>query len=583
MIEDFSLSPAALTLALVLIGVSIWIMIFSALITPLGKLVKKPRIRDVVILILGSLGFAYLFSGQGNLLREISLFQAAPYIGVIVLGISLWVALFATLAILLEKPIQALLDSFWLPGINKRTKMTDPGVRLEMVLQQSKKATVWWDTPIWTVRLFLFSLLAPLVIRLGISLVQGWLDLASDLDQLDTQFGSDLFSPDGLQQMYAIFLVIVYLGPIAIYHLLRWKQRNNRLLIYTDEMIHWVGRPTIPGLFRAAEDSYISVTPTMLIEDVIATPDPEDIDPNYKTSFLRDWWTKRRYKSEDVLSLRLPSRTGGDDFFYFAEGGVRFINSRSRIRNRAQRISSERQTGESAAHRAEWLEYAETRNIAHAEELGQAELNISDALLRADAEPAVYDEAKEMDPGFWDHDGFEIDNKGTPIEDVPDELREVEAEFPEYHPGRPEPTQSVKELKEDTGRIIQELEEEWVTFYKRGRILEAGLNKDEAIALVVRCGISLTKLANLIGQGLSVQEIRTIYLSEDLAASSYDQVSEQSSPDAADQSQAVRPSALSESSLDLESGNEGNKEGLPRRRPSPNTDIGREKPSQLRE
>jgi len=579
------LSTSAITFyGLAIAGGCLWVLLFSVFNGPLEKLARKPRAKGVIILAVGFGLVALLFSSFSEAVERSSKLSVAPYVGIIIIGICVWIAMYSTLVLPLGGIIQRVCDFLWIPSKEKRIHKTDPGIRLEMVLTQSKEATAWWEG---LTGIFLFvplSIFLPIALVLGWNVVEAWIAAFSKGDP-----GSLVdYTPREWKFILLGFLALTFLGPPLYYHVRRFIQRNSRLVVFTDWMFALLGRPTLPAIFfRAIEDIYKSATPTALIDDVVITADPEEINPRYRTSMLRDWWTKRLFKVKDVISLLVPSRArGGADFLPWMEDGLRFENSRSRIRLRDGRIMSQIRTGESIEFQVLRQSYAERRDPDQAKALAEREKEINLDLLRAEAVEGDYDVYKVVDPGIWGPDGLEI---GVP-EVTPEEatLRQVEEEFTRSQSGHPSPAQSLEELQSESERIIREISQDWDsdTFYKRGRILKARLNKGEAIALCLRCGITLSDLARLLGKGMTPSEIEAIYLSEEFAASGSKVARQQAVPTTQDTLQK-RPTTLrstiadARSAQDQQEGEPGSGE-LPRRRPSPNP-PGRNKPSQLRE
>ena len=75
-------------------------------------------------------------------------------------------------------------------------------------------------------------------------------------------------------------------------------------------------------------------------------------------------------------------------------------------------------------------------------------------------------------------------------------------------------TRSLDELKQDNAKFRAELEALWDsdTFYKRKRIEDAGLERDDAIAFCLRSGITLRLFARLLGQGWHIADIEARYV-----------------------------------------------------------------------
>ena len=188
-------------------------------------------------------------------LSEVLPSDAAAYVGLAIIVVCVWIIFSATLMIFPfgEKVIQRVFDFFFLVSEKKRTRELEAGVRLEKVLEMSKKAYVWPEFLKWSPFAFGFSIFGPFLLAVTVSFINlalGAFVAAITVSPDVPDF--KLIDPSAPEWGLAFWAwpVLAVLTPTLTYHVLRWQQRQDWYLIYNDEMRHRKGGVTIPWLFK---------------------------------------------------------------------------------------------------------------------------------------------------------------------------------------------------------------------------------------------------------------------------------------------------------------------------------------------
>ncbi len=412
----------------------------------------------------------------------------------ILLLLAIYLAIFRYATKGIEKPIQSWLDSRLRPEKERRIHVTIPGSRLEKVIEVNEQATVWWEM---LVGMLLLPLLG-LIIGLGLALIRSYIRAFSG-DLLTNPFS---FSPLQKGSIVGSFLSFTIIGLPIYFQLRRWSQRNTRVIYFTDVIFFVRGKITLLGLLTGkVEDYYRSYTDMRYIDELKIAPDPEDLDPRIKTSWVRDQWTKYWAREKGVASMLIPARAfGGEDFLIFIEDAIGAEQALPLIKDRAIKLETTIRTFSASAERKWEDEYAEKEDPTSADDKASETYKALEVRLMRLAKPVEYDLFEVKDPGYYGRGEIQP----TGLSD-PKTARSINELFSGASEVRPTITESAQELEEKFDELWKKDNR-----YKK-KLFEADITREEAKAIVLTYGLSIQELAWLVGRGISKEEILEQY------------------------------------------------------------------------
>lgn len=395
------------------------------------------------------------------------------------IGVGISILVFVVLrwlAIMFENPVIKLFNRWWRPI---RMLNTASGARLEMVVSQNKKATVWWN----------------MAIR-GIGMLIMLSSFYALLLAMTPAFQALFFkgNPMDISKYRAwtigIFVLVVSVVLLFTYFILEWMRRNKRLVVFTDETYYVFALPAPLGFlpFVKSKRVIISSGPTYLFEEILVASDVQDIG-GQRTSSLRDRWTEYLAEKEGAGSIQLPSRVvGAQDtvtWVSHAEGTascLRALSKASKTWQQKRDIMDRAETVALIGNPEEpWLEDDAIRKSEEIRERREILFPETDEQM---------DLFSVKDPGIWDKVlGREVRQEIRQDPDIISRIftRSNQTENP------------LQEVFEDLWKKLSR---------KQTDVTKAGFEKDEVYALFQQYNLSPQELAHLIiNEGNSKQEI----------------------------------------------------------------------------
>ncbi len=284
-------------------------------------------------------------------------------------------------------------DRQWLPKEGKaETYTTEYGERLEKVVSQSFSGTVVWELVTQTIpTAFLLS------------------GMFGGLAML---FAKALNLPIPVIGLGTVFLVNLTLLSWA-YWMKQWRRKHSKLIIFTSQVGYGkVRTPLLSLFFGIGNLPKVSMTPISEINDDQIAADPQDFDPKYKTSWLRDQYTSFLSKKNNIrtLFLRSKSNEAEDTVLWIDHGsGVEKI-LKSLKRKSTQLLTEQSYIDRAALH----LRMGETDEENWSRKRAEEEARLfQERFKEINVAPKTYDLYRVEDPGLYDDGGNLIEQKST--------------------------------------------------------------------------------------------------------------------------------------------------------------------------
>ncbi|AHB40188.1 MAG: hypothetical protein ACD_25C00078G0003 [uncultured bacterium] len=276
-------------------------------------------------------------------------------------------------------------DRQWLPKEGKaETYTTEYGERLEKVVSQSYTGTVVWELVTQTIPTvfllsFVFGVLAVIV-----------------------AFAVNLSLP--LVGLGTVFMVNVVLFSWE-YWVKQWRRKYSKLIIFTSQVGYLrVRTPLLSLLFGIGNLPRVSWTPVSEINDDQIAADPQDFDPKYKTSWLRDQYTSFLSKKNNIRTIFLRSKSNeAEDTVLWIDHGPGIEKILKSLKRRSTQLLTEQSYIDRAALRMRLGGTAEEDwSRIRADE--EARL-FQERFREISIAPKTHDLYRIEDPGLYDNDG----------------------------------------------------------------------------------------------------------------------------------------------------------------------------------
>jgi len=423
--------------------------------------------------------------------------------------------------IILEKPIQRFLDKHLRPKGEKKVYETSPGERMHLALFQNFETTVLWEIPGQIFRYLALALGGGMAIMtitpIAVLIVDPYRGLVID--------------PVMVNGFWVWVLIVTVIGVPQTYHFRRWDQRNWHVVQFSKKLFFIRGIARLLALVGLAEAYYISSTDPRYIEEFKVAPDPETLDPRFKTPWLRDRWTEfwaREPRDEpqstwrkilrwlfwfipegkDVAAVFVPARatglvSGGEDFFNFTENASNFASAQPKIRQYIDLLATAESFYMSTSVSASDDAYGPQENIAEAERAFESQWQRGQNRLSSWAEPRPWDLFEDITETVISAEGIGA-RRPAPVAD--DEMARKYAElFPEGE-FTPQTGQETPRESEDVPKDFPTL---WKTLSRKQRkaLSKAGVALDLAMLIHERVGETPRTLLSMVEEGLDSSEI----------------------------------------------------------------------------
>ena len=227
-------------------------------------------------------------------------------------------------------------------------------------------------------------------------------------------------------------------------------------------------------------------------------PDPQDLDPRYRTSVWRDAWT--RYwagrEDKDVASLFIPATAfGGSDHITYVEKANEAAQTMAKVRKEIELLRMTRSQAWGSAVAARVQIALSQQDYGAALAAYQEGMRNADGLLTDIAAPEEFDILLDIPVGVWP-DGFAIGAKSPqPVAD--DEIRK---KYEDLFPQETSTPTTVKVTDEPKDFVSL-----WSALPRklRKRLAKAGIAKDLATLIHQETGTGPQALLELVEEGLS--------------------------------------------------------------------------------
>lgn len=375
----------------------------------------------IFILCAGVSFFAFALSLQGIEISSLSLpvlprFRTMIFYIVLLTFVAIISQVFTFwFARLVRKTVFRFFDSRWLPKEGKaETHTTTQGEQLERVVVPSFWATIFWDLATRVIpATFAISIIAGAMVALAASVVN-------------------------FPSIIAGILATVLINLVTLswsYWIREWRRKYTKFVVFSFMTYYVKARtPLLALLVGIGTLPQSSRTPIGQIQEVQISADPEDFDPRFKTSWIRDQYTSWLASKRNLRTIFLRSIFNrAEDILFWVDYGPGLANLLYKLVGKARQLVAEQ---DYISRTALTLRVGKPDDTNWTPKKGEQEATQFLARFKkVSAEPKTYDLYRVEDPGIYDNEGNPVATSGI---EVQEESVNVSQHFGVEEPSTPE-------------------------------------------------------------------------------------------------------------------------------------------------